>query len=76
MLPAHAREKYFRPSLSDQVADCHEKLTNAKTRFGRGRVIVWHTALAFLTALDSLRMTIQRRLTNELNWIAGKLSKS
>jgi hypothetical protein len=74
-LPAKAQEKYFRPSLNEQIADCHEKLTNAPTRSRRARVIAWHTTLAFLIALDSLRVAIYRRLADELNWIVCKLPK-
>ena len=76
IVPPYAREKYFRPSLNEQLFDCHEELGNTPTRSGRFRVIAWRTTLAFLTALDSLRLSILRRLANELNWIAGKLSKS
>jgi hypothetical protein len=74
-LPAWSREKLFGPDLAEHACDLFVELAAAETRGRQNRLIVKFTAAAAVKVFNSIQVTARRRLRDEIEWVAGALTR-
>jgi hypothetical protein len=75
VLPAHSREKFLGSDLLEHTADLFAALAAAESPCKQNLLIVSHTIIAIAKVINCVRVTAQRRLRDEFDWVAGRLTQ-